>query len=126
MMILSGCNTAQKFSENEHITGTYGIFFINDKSMTKDSVWIKIELYDIASGKPLNFDRPKTTLNEHPNKVIKDNYCIAYFQRDEVPKSIFLELHRAGKYPKTFFPKLKKNKQILIKAYLADDKRISI
>lgn len=124
--LILGCSTTHKFSINDHITGTYTTEFVKDNSISKDSVWIKIELYDIISGKPLIFDNPKSTLNEHPNKIILDNYCIAYFHRKNVPKSIFLELHRAGKYPKTFIPILKKNKQIIFKAYLANDSRANI
>lgn len=124
--LLLGCSTSQKFSEDDYITGVYRTVFVKDNTVSRDSVWIKIELYDIVSGEPLNFDNPKSTLNEHPEKTIVDNYCIAYFHRKEVPKSIFLELHRAGKYPKTFFPKLKNNKQIIFKAYLANDTRVNI
>lgn len=125
-VLFTGCSSSQKFSDNDHITGTYRAVYVKDNSVSKDSVWIKIELYDIITGKPLNFENPMTTLNEYPNKVIVDNYCIAYFHRKEVPKSIFLELHHAGKHPKTFFPILKKNKQIIFKAYLAKDTRINI
>lgn len=125
-ILLLGCFASKKFSEDDHITGVYKTFYVKDNTISRDSMWIKIELYDIVSGEPLKFDNPMSTLNEHPNKTIVDNYCIAYFHRKEVPKSIFLELHRAGKYPKTFFPILKNNKQIIFKAYLANDTRVNI
>ncbi|WP_380935290.1 hypothetical protein [Sphingobacterium bambusae] len=126
IILYASCSPYNRNLKEAQTFCRYKVDYLKSSSLQKDSAIVEIVLYDIKNNTPIDFYKPKFSLNEHANKVIAGNKCTAIFSKKELPKFIFLELHHLNKHPVHIYldkSRARKNNKFLVTVYLADDSR---
>ncbi|TDS11752.1 hypothetical protein B0I21_10795 [Sphingobacterium paludis] len=122
-MLLASCSV--NHNKQKKVEGGYSTDYSKQRSVPKDSVEVEIHIFNAEDNSAVNLDGSQFSLNEHANKVIDENKCVATFAVREVPSIIFLRVRRPeDKWPMYFKiekAKLKKNNKVFFKGYLENN-----
>ncbi len=120
-VFLTSCKARHENNQHKHHPGWYEEKYRKDSSISGDSVRIEIVLFNADDSRPIAFEGTHFSLNEHRNKIVRKNRCVATFAKRDLPFMIFLEAYRLNKVPVRFMinkKKLRNTNSVYFEAFL--------